>query len=723
MLKQEQFTTLERKIERFTNMLEERPKDGLTVLALAEASFRRGLKLEALTAYQQVTREQPVPEAHLAVAEIYSQQNMTTEAYGELRQLFALDPENVEARLLANELQAHSAAPDDVARILNQPTSEDAFVEAKLRLQIQRAIHNRELQERTRNVTLEPGMVIHDYYVEEAKKKLMDVDEQLRRVEELRVFNSTMQTMPRPETVSPEETPEVDVQAAVPAMTMDIAPELPPEQHLPEPGVEPTEPQLEVEQAVETVTDMMPEQVVAADAESVQELDQGAIDMVPTEPVQVPELELDSSPETVVELQVSEPEQGAIPVSVDTDEPQIELVQQAEPAPAPELVLEPTVSDAQIEVADVQEPEISLDVEPSSEIGLDVQPLPEPPMPEEQHDSVDPPLAVEEPMTIDVATPHDVLDETPEFTSSDRNTLELAPMEPQVEESVDPPELDLVPEGPPEPPQASDVSEIPEPIPENPIGIDIGLDSPVSPELPTEVAEDSGVAGLPDPISIDVEIEPVPEPVEIEAIPDIEPMPSPDPIAVMPEPVEVDPPAPMEVATTQEPPAPIEPPVEPPAPVVEPVQVAEPIPEPPAADPEPVAAASGASAADRQEFYVTKAEELGKLTGTLARTRGVTSIFLCSREGKTIDSVVKDDVTEERISELVLESFDFLTAYAESPAYWVLECSGGIFVMQALDDFHVLIAIGQAGANFGALRYTMDKTKAKFGAILKDVPR
>ena len=67
--------------------------------------------------------------------------------------------------------------------------------------------------------------------------------------------------------------------------------------------------------------------------------------------------------------------------------------------------------------------------------------------------------------------------------------------------------------------------------------------------------------------------------------------------------------------------------------------------------------------------------------------------------------------------------FAFLVAYAKNPAYWVLECTGGIFVMQALDDRHVLIAVGQAGANFGALRYTMDKTKAKFATILDNVPR
>ncbi len=132
---------------------------------------------------------------------------------------------------------------------------------------------------------------------------------------------------------------------------------------------------------------------------------------------------------------------------------------------------------------------------------------------------------------------------------------------------------------------------------------------------------------------------------------------------------------------------------------------------------------SVATAADRQAYYESRAEEIGKLTGTLARTRGVSSIFLVARDGTTIDSVVKDDIAESRVGELVKESFEFLLAYADSPAYWVLECAGGIFVMQTLDDEHVLIAIGQAGANFGALRYTMDKTKAKFEAILQHVPR
>jgi predicted regulator of Ras-like GTPase activity (Roadblock/LC7/MglB family) len=125
----------------------------------------------------------------------------------------------------------------------------------------------------------------------------------------------------------------------------------------------------------------------------------------------------------------------------------------------------------------------------------------------------------------------------------------------------------------------------------------------------------------------------------------------------------------------------------------------------------------------RKAFYENHAEALSSLTTTLARTRGVTSIYLVAREGVTIDSVAKDEISEKRVGDLVRESFEFLEAFANDPAYWVLECAGGIFVMQKLDDRHVLIAIGQAGANFGALRYTMDKTRTKFEQLLAQAPQ
>ncbi len=75
-----------------------------------------------------------------------------------------------------------------------------------------------------------------------------------------------------------------------------------------------------------------------------------------------------------------------------------------------------------------------------------------------------------------------------------------------------------------------------------------------------------------------------------------------------------------------------------------------------------------------------------------------------------------------RIGEVVVEAMEFLEDFADNPAYWVLECAGGIFVMQAIDTDHVVVAIGKKGANFGALRFTMDKQKANFAELLAGAP-
>jgi len=53
--------------------------------------------------------------------------------------------------------------------------------------------------------------------------------------------------------------------------------------------------------------------------------------------------------------------------------------------------------------------------------------------------------------------------------------------------------------------------------------------------------------------------------------------------------------------------------------------------------------------------------------------------------------------------------------------YWVLECAGGIVVLQMIDQDHALVVVGQAGANFGALRYTMDKMKPTLAKIMVGV--
>ena len=577
VIKEEQMTTLERKIQNFSRILASRPGDELTVLALAEASFRRGLKLEALTAYQEIG-SRAVPEAHLAVAEIYSEQGMPNEAYGELRRLFQLDPENVEARLLIHALQAEAFPPEDLREVMETPISEGAIEEARLRLKIQRAIHNRELQERTRNVTLEPGTVLHEYHMEEAKKKLIRVDELLRELDRFREHNATLAAgPPRPEAVS--------------AQAEFVAENEPLESV-------PLEVSAELEISV-TVEEEAPESSLTEEAPGIDEL-----------PVEVLEEVTEPAFESAAELPN---EDLAVTLSVGSSEPledfsQPQLLELSAPAEEQALQLEP-----EPELEPTRVPDFG-----SGEFALSVESPVDPDLPE----------VSEEDFAAAPAASGMVDLEPIDMNSGMSDVLSMDFPQPTFRDAPEPPDLD-----------------------------------PVSSVMP--IVDDTTMLMSPSE----------PEAVAIpEAIESAEPEQSPAVVEVEPGPASVELDAPLELS------------------------------------------------AARKSFYQTHSESLSALTTTLARTRGVTSIFLVAREGVTIDAVAKDEISEERVGELVRESFEFLEAFAKDPAYWVLECAGGIFVMQKLDDRHVLIAIGQAGANFGALRYTMDKTRTKFEQLLSQVP-
>lgn len=647
----EQMTTLEKKIQHFSRILSQRPGDELTILALAEAAFRRGLKLEALTAYQDLAGGRPVPEAHLAVAEIYSAQGMPHEAYGELRRLFELDPDNVEARLLVNALQEDALPPEDVRQTMQRPTTDEAFEEARLRLKIQRAIYNRELQERTRNVTLEPGTVIHEYHMEEAKKKLIRVDELLRELERFREFNQSLveaqeqELMPRPEPVSAQADGDSEAEGE-PAEVSALELELP------------------VGEAVEgepaPVLDELPVELVEADspqavAESPSLEGESAVATLEGEPP------LDSAPEIEVGADDDGVEPEADPTEGAETAPEI-----GEPSLSGELIGENVGEDVPVELVESALEAPADEAEPSS--ALDLAPMP---------------MAQLEPVPTTAHFP------APEFD------IGMDSLEPDLPDLGPEPELETV--------ASTEPTDDPEPVadPEvEPLGLEPALSNGTE-MVDLEPIDMGGVGGPP----------------------------TFDDAPVLPEPVAADPPVLMPMMEDDSTMILVGGEAEPVSPVAE--TVVEPVVEPSfdAIEPsiEPTFASAEAElpqevSAARKAFYEMHHESLSGLTTTLARTRGVTSIFLVAREGQTIDSVAKDDISEKRVGDLVRESFEFLEAFANDPAYWVLECAGGIFVMQKLDERHVLIAIGQAGANFGALRYTMDKTRTKFEQILAQAP-
>lgn len=675
-------TTLEKKIRQLSKILASRPDDELTMLAFAEASFRRGFRLEALTAYQEIVTNHPVPEAYLAVAEIYANQSMFQEAYGELTRLFELDPNNVEARLLVNELSLDSLPPEDIQTIMGTQTSEVAIENTRLRLKIQRSIYHRELQERTRNATLEPGIVMHEYHMEEAKRKLIKIDELLQQLGILQQRNQELQVaIPRPKLVAPPDLQDSSDQDVLPldgsesfeeATTTAVANDTP--------EIEmPLEIPLDVSTTGQTPEAWESHNLIISKSE---------IDSDSTDSVQALDGESRLSDEDnefsdeIISATTSKPPMGVEPASLDLN-----------------------LGIAQIQAAATIQP-ISQGFHSEFSISLDNPIAPDLP-------DLSPTASDSEPGTLESQDEvYSTKEESTIYESKedldhhlDSSALDKASSPYVEQESISESQLAYEPTSPGEAPSITETS--------FQLEIQLEDDTDHSQQLvanPTRGHSDSSY-------------EPDPSAPEF-----VQPSFDAAPALVEPDSTATENDAYLTSSTQAEDPSGI--PIEHAHIVIEDstftselslehlgIERLDPV------QPSPQTNGPADISAARKAFYQLHSESISSLTSTLARTRGVTSIFLAAREGITINASSKDHISQERIGELVKESFEFLEAFASDLSYWVLECSGGIFVMQRLDDLHVLIAVGQAGANFGALRYTMDKTKIKFEQLLAQAPK
>lgn len=551
----EQKTTLELKLEKLRSICEKSPDNHIGLLALAETAFRRGLRLEALEAYQKVLKDESVAEAHLCMAQMYRHHGLFQEAISELRVLFEMEPGYPEAHVFARELSASTALPQDIEEILLAGCGNDELALARVRLSIARSLVLREGQELVAIQDANAGDPTFGYYIFETRKRLSYCEEvlsQLTVLEDARkayLADLDRQRQIERERLRAAENPVVETSDPVGPIAQ---PSL----------VEP----------LEGVSDYIP----AGET--------GAADFEPTKEVEWVEHEV--------------------------------------------LQAEPDVVHVQAEVSDPQEflEESVVEQHSSSE---------------EQAKSVEPALWDDHPVL--VAPTHDSGEVEPHEVHQDLS-FDITPV---LEGSL-PPETEEVE-------SLEDESSYEElPVAHPALGLGLSTESGLGDDLnpPVQAHEDYLILEREDSISQPVEAELEPEPVvELSAV----------------------------------------------EPVAEPIL----------------------EVRDFPSLYAPLLASLEGLIQTLAKTRSVSSVFLLNREGYAVAEQVKDSIAKERLSEFIIETVAFLEAFANAPQYWVLECAGGIVVIQSVDSYHYLVTIGQTGANFGALRYTMDRVRPNFEQVLQ----
>ena len=178
----EQKTTLEQKLEKLRLICEKAPDNSIGLLALAETAFRRGLRLEALEAYQKVLKDESVAEAHLCMAQMYRHHGLFQEAITELRTLFEIEPGYPEAHVFARELASETTLPPDIEEVLVEGCGNDELSLARVRLSIARSLVLREGQELVAIQDANSGDPTFGYYIGETRKRLTYCEEVLSRL-------------------------------------------------------------------------------------------------------------------------------------------------------------------------------------------------------------------------------------------------------------------------------------------------------------------------------------------------------------------------------------------------------------------------------------------------------------------------------------------------------------------------------------------------------------
>lgn|GEM_PF-6324200 len=134
-------------------------------------------------------------------------------------------------------------------------------------------------------------------------------------------------------------------------------------------------------------------------------------------------------------------------------------------------------------------------------------------------------------------------------------------------------------------------------------------------------------------------------------------------------------------------------------------------------------AEAGKTDAARGEAFEALREELGLILDGLVQAKGVTGVIVSSLDAELslISSQETPDV--KSIISRVKEGLTQIASWEKKDGqrelvHWVLEFEGGSLIVQPLAGDFVLLVISQKGANFGAIRYAVERARPKLTEVL-----
>ncbi len=132
---------------------------------------------------------------------------------------------------------------------------------------------------------------------------------------------------------------------------------------------------------------------------------------------------------------------------------------------------------------------------------------------------------------------------------------------------------------------------------------------------------------------------------------------------------------------------------------------------------------------ERLAYYNEIMDELDIVLQALNRTRGVVSSLVLDNTGHILHLLSIENFNSDELGSQVLQGVSPLIKWGTNTdeegrelLYWVLEFKKGLMVLQPLTSDVYLIVLGKRGANFGAVRYSIEKNTSKLLSALANMP-
>ena len=107
---------------------------------------------------------------------------------------------------------------------------------------------------------------------------------------------------------------------------------------------------------------------------------------------------------------------------------------------------------------------------------------------------------------------------------------------------------------------------------------------------------------------------------------------------------------------------------------------------------------------------------------SFSKNKGVLGMILTDRQNRKIASVLNENIDDEKLAAFANSAIDIISRYRDddgvaSLLYWVLEFGRGLVAVRMVGSERILLTVAGSGANFGVLRYAIEKTKENIEQI------